>query len=271
MAIDPRIRARRVAVLRAEGRRRLRFLLVAVGLVGLAVGAWGLTRTPLLDLDHVRVEGVAAADAGEVRTTLDLEPGTAMFDLDLGGIERDLTALPWVRSATAEREWPGTVRVTVEPRTPVAVVGLVTGGASFLVDREGVLLRPAGTDSNLPRIAVAPTVAPGEVERSALPAIDVAVAIPDDLLSWVDAVTLVGKSIPADQHDLGLDLVGSAQVRLGGVEFIDDKLAAVRAVLEGTDLSCVELIDVAVADLPTMLRNDSCEAGAGIGAVSGGA
>ena len=261
MAIDPRIRARRVAVRRAEGRRRLRFLLVAIGLVGLAVGAWGLTRTPLLDLDHVRIEGVAAADAREVQAVVALETGTAMFDLDLGAVERDLAALPWVRAASAERQWPGTVRVTVESRVPVAVLGSPSGGPSFLVDVDGVLIRRAGADPALPRVALTPTASLGEVETAALPGIAVAIAIPDDLRSWIEAVTLAEKAAPSEQRDLGLDLVGSAVVHLSTVEFIDDKLGAVRAVLEGADLACVELIDVAVADLPKIRRSDSCEAG----------
>lgn len=266
MAIDPRIRARRVAVRRAEGRRRLRFLLVALGLVALAVGAWGLTRTPLLDLDHVRIEGVTSADAGQVAATVGLETGTAMFDLDLGAVERDLTALPWVRSASAVREWPGTVRVTVESREPVAVVGLLGGGPSFLADREGVLIRATGAEVALPRVSVAPSVGLGEIDTAALPGIAVAIALPDDLTPWVEAVTIAGKPV-----DLGLDLVGSAVVHLGAGDFVDDKLSAVRAVLEGTDLSCVDVIDVAVADLPTITRDESCEAGGADGAVSGDA
>ncbi len=253
MAIDPRIRDRRVAVRRAEGRRRLRFLAVCLGMVGLAVAAWGLTRSPLLDLDHVRYEGVAGPDAEAVENAAGLGTGMAMFDLDLGAVERDITALPWVASATASRDWPGTVRVEVETRQPVAVLG-ITPGPAMLVDAEGVIVRMAPDDVDLPRIAMAPTVEPGETETAALPAVAVAISVPDDLLPWIDAITL-------DDSMLGLDLIGSARVHLGGADFVADKLAAVRSLLDGVDLTCLDLIDVAVADLPTVTRDAACESG----------
>ncbi|MEQ8841285.1 MAG: FtsQ-type POTRA domain-containing protein [Acidimicrobiales bacterium] len=257
MAIDPRIRARRTAVRRAEGRRRLRFLLVAVGFVACAVGAWALTRTPLLDLDHVHYDGVTGSDAEQVVDAAALASGTAMFDLDLGAVERDVAALPWVETATAEREWPGTVRVTVQPRTPVAVIGL-PGRESVLVDASGVLVRPAPEVTTLPRVAIEPSVGLGEVDEPARPGIAVALALPEDLQPWVEAVTLADGRRSDGRVVLGLDLLGSASVHLGAGDFVDDKLAAVRSVLEGVDLSCVEVIDVAVADLPTVTRGDLC-------------
>lgn len=260
MAIDPRISARRVAVRRAEGRRRLRFLVVALGLVATAVGAWGLTRTALLDLDHVRYEGVTGADIRFVEQTAGLSTGTAMFDLDLGGVERDLTAIPWVESATATREWPGTVRVEIEPRLAVAVIGSGDRPA-FVIDDEGVLIRTADDETALPRIDIVAGVGLGEVEERARPAIEVVLALPDDLQHWVEAVTLDADEPSERATTLGLDLVGSARVHLGATEFVGDKLAAVRAVLEGTDLTCLAVIDVAVADLPTITRDPSCEAG----------
>jgi cell division protein FtsQ len=270
MAIDPRIRARRVAVRRAEGRRRLRFLVAAVGLVAVIVAGWGLTRTPLLDLDHVRIDGVAGADADAVAEAAGLTTTTPMLDLDLGAAEARVEALSWVRTATAGREWPGTVRLRVEPRIPVAVLG-PDEGARFLVDAEGVLIRSAGDDASLPRVDLAATAAPGEVEADALPGIAVARALPDDLRPWVEAVVLDGTTASDGRAVLGLDLVGSAVVHLGNGDHLDDKLTAVRSLLDGADLTCVDEIDVAVADLATVTRDPDCEAATGSDAGSGDA
>lgn len=234
--------------------------MVALGFVGLAVGSWGLTRTPLLDLDHVRVEGVVAANTAEIEAAAGLETGTPMFDLDLGAVERDLTELAWVESARAARDWPGTVRLTVQPRNAVAVIGPI-GGDRLLADADGVLMGSADEDSTLPRVDLEPTVGLGEAEERASDAIELAMAIPEDLRSWVEAITVDAASGVDGRAMLGLDLVGSATVRLGTVEFVVDKLAALRAVLEGADLRCVEVIDVVVADLPTIMRAQSCEDG----------
>lgn len=251
MAIDPRIRARRVEVHRAEGRRRLRFLAVAAGLVAVAVAAWGLTRTPLLDLDHVRVDGAEGADAEVVRERAALANGTAMFDLDLGAAERAVAELAWIKSVRAEREWPGSVRLTVEPRTGVAV--LADDLSAFVVDDEGVVIGPADDGTDLPAVRWTTTAVPGEAERDALPAIAVARAIPDDLRPWVERVTI-------DEDGLGLDLIGSATVRLGDGGLMEDKLGAVRSVLQNVDLECLDFIDVTAADLTTALRDEVCDA-----------
>ncbi|MDW3218510.1 MAG: FtsQ-type POTRA domain-containing protein [Acidimicrobiales bacterium] len=251
MAIDPRIRARRVQVHRAEGRRRLRFLAVALGLVAVAVGAWGLTRTPLLDLDHVRVDGAEGADAEVVLDRAALVTGTAMFDLDLGAAEAAVAELAWIKSVRAQREWPGSVRLTVVARTGVAVLADAT--SAFIVDEDSVVIGPAGPESDLPVVRWTTVAAPGEAEREALPAIAVARAIPDDLHPWVEAVTV-------DEGGLGLDLIGSATVRLGDGGLMEDKLSAVRSVLQNVELDCLDFIDVTAADLTTALRDEVCNA-----------
>ena len=50
---------------------------------------------------------------------------------------------------------------------------------------------------------------------------------------------------------------------MGPAELLADKVAAVRAVLDGTDLTCVRVIDVTVADLATIVRDPACGGGAG--------
>ncbi|MEZ5167911.1 MAG: FtsQ-type POTRA domain-containing protein [Acidimicrobiales bacterium] len=254
--IDPRISARRVAVRRAEGRRRLHILLGAVAVVVLIAAAWGLTRSPLLDLDHVRIDGVQGPRADLIREVVALETGTPMVDLDLGGVATDAMTLPWVETARAVRDWPGTVRITVVPRAPLAVLR-AGDEPGMLVDRHGVVTGPAPADSPLPVIAVAGDAGLGAVQEDALPAIAVVVALPDDLRVWVEAVTVGGA--PAEgTPTVGLDLVDGAVVRMGDTSLVDDKLDAVRAVLAGAELACIREIDVTVPDLTTVARDPAC-------------
>jgi cell division protein FtsQ len=273
--VDPRLRARRVAVRRAEGRRRLRFVILAAGLVGLVAGAWGITRSPLLDLDRVRIDPVSrsevsgstmsAARLTAVEAAVGLELGTPMFDLDLGEVEAAVESLPWVASAEVERDWPGTVRVAFERRTAIAVLGPLDG-VRFLIDGEGVLIGTAPLDTDLPVISIEPSAALGEIEPDAIAALAVASAIPDDLLPWVDAITVAAEFGAGGRPIVGLDLVGSARVEMGTVDLIDDKLAAVRAILESTSLACINVIDVVVADLTTVTRDPVCDAQASVAA-----
>lgn len=264
--VDPRLRARRVAVLRAEGRRRLRVLAVLAGVVALAVAAWGISRSALLDLDHIRIAGVDGAAAADVNQAVDLERGTSMFDLDLGAVEQSVSALPWVASVAVGRDWPGTVQVEVESRTAVAVIG--TPAERFLIDAEAVVLGPVGDrsldgaagDATLPAVALPVSVAAGEVEEAAVDALALAALIPDDLMPWIQAVTVEAAGSENATARVGLVLVGDAAVHLGAAEFLDDKLVALRAVLEGIDLACIAEIDLVVADLPTVRRDLLCDA-----------
>ena len=83
-----------------------------------------------------------------------------------------------------------------------------------------------------------------------------------DLRPWVEAVTVGGVDGSDARVALGLDLIGSAEVALGSGDFVADKLTAVRTVLERVDLTCLDVIDVAVADSPVTTRDEACEGGA---------
>ena len=142
-------------------------------------------------------------------------------------------------------------------------------GGAFLVDEEGVVIAELSGDSTLPVVEWTVTAMPGEAEREALPAIAVARSIPDDLAPWVESVTMTSGTA-GSPVDLGLDLTGSASADLGNADLIEDKLAAVRAVLQRIDLACLDVIDVTVADLATITRDEVCDAATVGGEVNDG-
>ncbi len=261
--IDPRLRARRIEVRRAEGRRRLRFVVGGAVVAMLAAGTWAATRSALLDLDHVRIEGVDATSAAKINGAVQTPDGTPLLDLDLATIEAEVASLPWVETVDASREWPGTLRLDVVER--VAVAALPAGDGSFVaVDTTGVAMAAlAGADvGSLPVIGVAAEGELGTVQERSAPALAVVEVMPADLDAWIETITVSG----ADPDTrLGLNLVGGAVVELGNESLLTDKLDAVRAVLAGADLRCIEVIDVRVADLSTITRDPTCDA-----ALSGG-
>lgn len=261
--IDPRLRARRIEVRRAEGRRRLRFVVGGAVVAMLAAGTWAATRSALLDLDHVRIEGVDATSAAKINGAVQTPDGTPLLDLDLATIEAEVASLPWVETVNASREWPGTLRLDVVER--VAVAALPAGDGSFVaVDTTGVAMAAlAGADvGSLPVIGVAAEGELGTVQERSAPALAVVEVMPADLDAWIETITVSG----ADPDTrLGLNLVGGAVVELGNESLLTDKLDAVRAVLAGADLRCIEVIDVRVADLSTITRDPTCDA-----ALSGG-
>lgn len=259
MRIDPRLRKRRIAVRRAEGRRRLRVLGVIVLVAGVGVACWAATQSRLLDLDHVEIAGVEPAQAALIEAAMDLEYGTPLVDLDESAIELLLTDLAWVESATVTREWPGTITVGVVERVAVALMPR-GDGSHVLVDADGVAIAvtPGATPpSVLPIVAVRPEGSLGDTQDHAAPALAVVASMPDDLASWVEAIEIDESGL---RPSVVLDLVGSATAVLGPAEDLDDKLDAVRAVLSGVELECLATIDARVPDHPTVTRDPICEA-----------
>lgn len=270
VTVDPRMMARRVAVLRAEGRRRLRILLVALGVVLAAAAAWGVSLTPLLDVDRMAVSGVDPANRAEILESSQLSVGMPMVFLDVDDAQRSIAALPWVRSARVWRDWPATVRIAVDPRVPVAAVP-ASGGRTALIDAYGYAIgwgpRPGGLDAEtggsdpaagsrvagLPHMSVPFSGQLGDIHTVADGPLAVVAAMPDDLRAWVRTVTL-----EEDRNWMGLELIGGATALLGDPVLIDDKISALRALLATADLECITTIDVTMPDLATVTRHHPC-------------
>lgn len=264
VAVDPRMKARRIAVIRAQGRRRLRVLAVVSGIVLLAAAAWGVSRTPLLDVDRITVTGTDPADRAEILESSNVTVGLPMLFLDVDEAQRSVASLPWVRSAQVWRDWPATVRITVEPRVPAAVVP-ASEGRTALIDANGYVIgwgpgstaaphRFDGSDAAaVPHVSVPFSGQLGDIHTAADGPLAVVAAMPDDLRAWVSTVTL-----GTDHDEIGLALVGGATVVLGEPVLVDDKISALRAVLATADLECVTTIDVTMPDIATVTRHHPC-------------
>lgn len=254
--IDPRIRARRIAVRRDAGRRRRRRL-VAAGIVALLVGmVLGLTRTPLLDIDHVRVTGVEGSSTDEVLTASGVRRGDPLIDLDPGAAARKVGELAWVAEVTVRRRWPATVELEVVARVVVAQVP-AAGGGWRLADADGHLTGSvAAPRPDLVRITgTAPAGAPGtELADDADGALRVATVLPPDVVARISAVQV------ADDGEVELALLPEGTVVLGpvGGRALGAKLTALVAVLDGVSLDDVCTVDVRVPDAPVLTRSANC-------------
>lgn len=252
VAVDPRMKARRIAVIRAQGRRRLRVLAVVSGIVLLAAAAWGISRTPLLDVDRITVTGTDPANRAEILESSNISVGLPMLFLDVKEAQRSVASLPWVRSAQVWRDWPATVRITVEPRVPAAVVP-ASEGRTALIDANGYVIGWGTGSTAVPHVSVPFSGQLGDIHTAADGPLAVVAAMPEDLRAWVSTVTL-----DADRGEMGLALVGGATAVLGEPVLMDDKIRALRAVLATADLQCVTTIDVTMPDIATVTRHSPC-------------
>ncbi len=245
--IDPRLAARRLEVARGRGRRRRRRLGAGLGLVVLAGGAYGVTRTSLLDVDRVDVHGVDGPAATLVADLVAVEPGTALLDVDTGAVEQRVASLPWVAAVAAERQWPGTLEVRVTTRIPVAV-----DPDGVAVDADGRVLGAdvpelsAGGSAELPRLELG-LGRPGSVvdERGRL-LVEVVAAVPPSLAGEVASGRVVGS-------DVVLTLVDGITVRIGDTSRLTAKFVAVEALLDQAGRATIESLDVRVPSSPSLV------------------
>jgi cell division protein FtsQ len=143
-----------------------RSLLVGAGLVAVAVGAYAAARqTSMFAVSTVEVDGAPAALRAQVRHAAGPLLGTSLLALDGAALRSRLEALPAVASVTYDRAFPHTLRLTVVPERPVAV--LRAGRESWLVSARGrVIARLAhGGEDGLTRVWVpkATHILPGAI------------------------------------------------------------------------------------------------------------
>jgi cell division protein FtsQ len=173
----------------ARRRRRRRAVLVtlaAVAIVGVAI--WALLGSSLLVVRSVTVTGAGAVPRAEVLRAAGVAPGTPLIRVDTAAVARRVEQITRVQSAQVSRDWPDTIVIAIQDRTPALAVA--SDGGFALVDRFGVVVshvasRPAGM------VLFVTTAAPGSLRGS--PAVRAAVAVlhelPVQILRQVRSVT----------------------------------------------------------------------------------
>jgi cell division protein FtsQ len=163
---------------RRARRHRLRVLLswlVGVGVAALLGGVVAIVyATPALGVHGIRVTGVSALSAQEVRAAAAVRTGTPLAGLDLAAVERRVRALKPVRSVSAAKDYPRTLVLAVRERTAVAVVP--AGLGYTLLDADGVAYLPVG--SAPPGLPVVRLAAPGPGDGATRAALTVLAALP---------------------------------------------------------------------------------------------
>ncbi len=256
VAVDPRMRSRRIGVLRDAGRRRLKRVVLVLSVAALLVALAVATRTPLLDVDRVTVTGTERTREDDIVRLAAVERGTPLVSVDPGAVARRVEELPWVASARVRRSWPSTVKIQVTERIAVAVVQ-VTGERAAVVDADGWVVSIESRSADAPTDPAGPLVLTGIDERvaegerlddEARAALAVASALAERMPGAVSAVST----------DLDAELVNGGSIRFGSVEHLDAKVTAARTVLDDVDTTCLELLDVRVPGSPALTRNQRC-------------
>lgn len=247
--IDPRLRARRIAVLRDAGRKRLTAAIVAGALAVVLALAWAVVfQSPWLSVSEFDVRGASYTDRAAITQAAASVRGDAMLTADLGQVRRQIEALPWVASVRVSRQWPRSVRIDVVERRPAASLFQVDG-TWRLVDLDGRVLaaspnQPAGL---VPIVAGGTVVVPGAtVDGWRAQAILVAGHLAPALSSRLADVHL------DPEGGVALSLRDGGTVWFGNADDLPAKQLEVLAVLTNLGEEPVGIIDARVAGAPVL-------------------
>lgn len=117
--IEPRIRERRVAVMRAQGRRRLRWVLLAIAVVAVVVGTLAVLGSSLFSVraDQVSITGAVYTDEAALQAVVDELVGTPTLRADTQHLEDELERIPWVDEATVRVGFPRSATIEIRERS----------------------------------------------------------------------------------------------------------------------------------------------------------
>jgi len=246
--VDPRMSARRTAVLREQGRRRLVVLSIGLGGTVLMVGVWFLLHSPLFSARVVTVTGNLHESAAQVVAQAGLSSHPPLLDVHAGAAAARIEQLPWVRSASVHVSWPDGVHIAVSEETPRLVMSAPGGGWKILsadgrvlgasqVRPPGLLLLTVPQQPGAPGSLLPPRDAGG---------LHVAATLPASFAAQVTGVTV------EPQGWIQLTMTTPILVDIGSTAQLTAKYEDVSAILAGATLHTGDVIDVSVPQAPTV-------------------
>jgi cell division protein FtsQ len=247
--MEPRMRERRIAVKRAVGRRRLKWVAIACAAVGLVVAALGVLGSGLFAISTVEVEGAVYSQGASLDAVVDELEGSNVLRVDTSSAERQLEAIPWVADARVTTDFPNGAKIEIRERRPM-VAYLATDGRYRVLDSDGRVLD----------VIAGRPVDYLEMDVGDGPALDAGRLAP---VGYRAAATLVSAltpqmrqratSVSVDQNatELSMILDDEIEVRFGAAEDLLDKLVRLQTALTNPnpELTATELIDVSTEDL----------------------
>ena len=242
-SMDPRLRARRIAVKRAVGRRRLKWFVVGGAVVLVLTAVLAVLGSSLFEVKQVSPSGVSLRTKASYDAAVAQIEGHPVLLVDTHEIESQLEKNPWVREARVTTDFPDRAAIEIVERVPLATYE----GADTrwrIIDVEGAVV---DVIANRP-LAFMPISGPGAEAESGGSAGD----------AFRHAAELIGALSPAARSrteqvvvsntgELSLEFE-STMVVLGAPANLLDKLTWLEAVLQDERSADCVVINVTTRD-----------------------
>ena len=244
-SIDPRVRARRIAVRRAKGRKRLIWLAIAAAVLLVLVGAVAVLASSLFDVRTVDVQGAVYTNPEQLAAIVDDIDGDAILLVDTRAVEQQLENIAWVESARVKTQFPHRVFIDIRERKPIATFA-GSDGKYRVIDRDGRVLDVLdGVPIHYMLVTGAnPDVEQGQFAgRPFAAAAQLTIALPAEIRAVTESV-----GVDATAGNLTLELRGGVHVQLGAANDLATKLARLLSQVRG-GLEGVSALDVSTSEI----------------------
>ena len=214
-----------------RSRRRKALLITAVVLVLALIGGslWTIYFSTVFVTKRVDVVGTHHLTPTQVSFAVQIPLGVPLARQQLDEIAKRATTLSAIESATATRDWPNTITVTIVERRPVLALDRPDG--YVVVDKFGVAYE---TQTTLP-----PHVVLGDVDPADAPLLHevatVAAALPDKLRGKADRLTAISRD------NIVLILESGRKVTWGSAANSELKAQVVTALLKRKTKSSIDV------------------------------
>ena len=233
----------------APKKKSLRKIWLVLIILVLGVGAYAATKSSFFSIKDIEVIGTGIrVSETEVLQAAGIKEDSSMVGLNVEEIDERVTAIPWVAQVDVKRNWPDSVRITLEERI-ASVIAIIPSGERFLLDRSGVVLEEIYESGlELPIIRIDSVGVLGARITGISPLLRAAEEVTPDLQAWILALAPTGGGVR-------VELVGGvvAELGIGGTDFRDE-MRSLATVLTRVQLSCIELIDVSIPQNPVVTR-----------------
>lgn len=248
-SIDGRVRARRAAVRRALGRRRLVRLVGAAIVVLLLISTLAILGSSWFGVrsSDVRVTGNVYTNPVQLNEIIDGVLGTPVVLVDTDALEAQIDEIAWVSESSVRTDWPFGLVIDIREREPVlSFPG--QDGLFRVLDADGRVLDVIDgwpfeylllVSADTPNLGVADFAPPGPTGAAALGAV---------LTAGIrNRVSLI--EVDAAGTDLRVTLDDSTLIKFGAARELFPKLVRLETVLAAGEILPGAVVDVSTDEV----------------------
>lgn len=236
---------------RIRRRRRPVFRVLFLIILG-SLSLFYFIQSPFWEVEAVMTQGNVFVSEAELIQLAGIPPAINIFKVDLNRSEENILLHPLVKNAKLTRKLPRRILITIEERTPVALLPSAEGFCQ--IDEEGHILRqvPTVSDVNLPLVT-------GLALENSNPGHQIISSQLEEAIRLIAHFTPELKEQVAEidiSHEgtIYLHTVEGVQVNFGNAERVEEKAALMMEILAAAtvDQSQLEYVDVSFGGSPVV-------------------